>query len=372
MNNLLFWTSFIIIIYVYVGYPAFLLALSLLYKKEVKKKNMEPSVTIIVPAYNEEKIIAQKIENCLKLDYPSSKLEIIVISDCSVDKTDAIVRSFSHRGVILKRLEQRSGKVVTLNKAIPDARGEIIVLCDTNTFFKPDAIRMLVRNFSDDSIGAVSGDVRLINEVRGFAESEGAYYKLERFIQEKESKIASIVCVDGGMYALRKKLYRAPQPNTILDDFAISLSVINQGYRIVYEPEAVALENSPDSFKDEFRRRIRIAAGSSQLLFQKGGMPSLKLPFIVFEYLSHKLLRWLTPFFLIILFFSNIALLSKGIYLWLFFMQFLFYIFALAHTFLKNKLTSMPYYFCLTNIAILMGFFRAIVRRQSAIWQPVR
>lgn len=372
MTKIIFWTSLSIVLYTYIGYPLLLFFWTKLQKNIVKKGSIEPSVSIIIPAYNEEKIIAQKIENCLGLNYPPDKLEIIVMSDGSTDRTDDIVVRYREKGVILKRLDKRSGKIVVLNKSVPEARGEIVVLCDANTIFRPDAIRMLIRNFYDESVGAVSGDVRLLNEDVRFGKSEGLYYKLERFIQTKESQLHSIIGVDGGMYALRKKLYKSSSNNIILDDFVISMEVINQGFRVIYEPEAVATEKSPPSPKEEFRRRIRVAAGCFQTLFQREGVPSLSSPIIIFEYISHKLLRWIVPFLLIFLFWSNLLLISITFYRWILFLQVCLYFSALIGSKIHLKIFSLPFYFCLTNMAIIMGFLKALIGKQSAKWEPVR
>lgn len=372
MAEIIFWISLSIILYTYIGYPLLLFFLTKLQKIPIKKGNIEPSISIIIPAYNEEKIIAQKIDNCLGLDYPKDKFEIIITSDCSTDKTDNIVARYREKGVILKRLNKRSGKIVVLNRTIPEARGEIIVLCDANTIFKPDAIRVLIRNFYDESVGAVSGDVRLLNEDVRFGKSEGLYYKLERFIQVKESLLHSIIGVDGGMYALRKELYKFPSDNITLDDFVISMEVINQGKRVIYEAEAVATEKSPPSPKEEFRRRTRVATGCFQALFQREGIPSLSSPIIVFEYISHKLSRWMVPFLLIFLFWSNLLLVSVSFYRWILFFQVCLYCSALIGSKIHVKIFSLPFYFCLTNMAIIVGFFKTLIGKQSVMWEPVR
>lgn len=374
MVNILFWSALTITIYTYIGYPITLALLSNLKKKKVvKDEEFIPFVTLLLSAYNEEKVIAQKIENSLALDYPENKLEIIVVSDGSTDKTEDIVAKYKDKGIILKS-QSRAGKTSALNNAIPLAKGEIIVLSDANTMYQKDVIKKLVRYFIDPSIGAVSGDVRLINKDVSYGQGEGLYCKYERYIQKKESLISSLIGVDGAMYSIRKELYKPISNDIILDDLVDCLNIVKQNYRVIYEPEAIGFEETAAGPKGEFKRRVRVAGGGFQMIMKKEGIPSIFQPLILFQFLFHKVFRWLTPFFLIIIFFSNMILLNLTIYKFFFIVQSIFYSFALIGWIfnLKVKLFSIPFYFCLIQLASFIGCYKLLHKTQKVTWEKGR
>jgi cellulose synthase/poly-beta-1,6-N-acetylglucosamine synthase-like glycosyltransferase len=372
--EVLFWTSLMLIVYVYIGYPVILLLCSWIFKKPVKKDEFYPTVTLLIPAYNEEKVIEDKIKNSLEIEYPKDKLSIVVISDGSDDMTDEIVKKYTDKGVILKRFGDRMGKVGVLNRAMQEVTSDIVIFSDANTMYKKDAVKKLIYNLADTSVGAVTGDVRLASEKVSFGHGERLYYRYERFIQQKESNIGSIVGVDGAMYAIRKNLYLPPSNNIILDDFVISMNVGIQGYRVIYEPEAIAYEETSPTWRDEFKRRPRITAGAYQALWQKEGVPTWKNKLLLFEYISHRLLRWILPFFLILLFVSNCFLLDNLGFRICFIVQCIFYILAIIGwiTDTRIKLFSIPFYFCLVNLGALLGFFRWLFNTQQVTWEKGR
>lgn len=372
--KLLFLCSLILIVYVYFGYPLLLIVLAMIKKKPVKRGEFYPTVSLLVAAYNEEKVIREKIENSLSLDYPKDKLKIVIISDGSEDKTDEIVREYEKDGVVLKRYGQRMGKMGVLNRMMQEVISEVVVFSDANTMYQEDAIKKLLRNLYDPSVGAVTGDVKLASQKVSFGEGEGLYYKYERFIQLKESEIGSIVGVDGAMYAIRRELYLPPSDNIILDDFVTSMNIGVQGWRVIYDPEALAFEETSPTWQDELKRRPRITAGGYQALWQREGVPGIKNGFFLVQYLSHRLFRWLLPFFLISLFVSN-ALILEPLFFKLFFAsQIIFYSLAVIGlaTESKAKPVAVPFYFCLVNYGALLGAFRWLAKTQMVTWTKGR
>ncbi len=372
--TILFVFSLFLIIYVYLGYPILLVLLSFICGKAIKKKEIYPYVTLLIAAYNEERVIREKIENSLQIDYPRGKIEIVVVSDGSEDRTDEIIKEYSSQGVVLKRFGERMGKIGALNRVMQEIKSEVVVFSDANTMYQAEAIKKLVRNLADPLVGAVTGDVRLESERVAFGKGEKAYWQYERWIQKKESKIGSIIGVDGAMYAIRRELYVPPSDNIILDDFVISMNIVACGHRVVFEPEAVAFEETSPTWRDEFRRRHRITAGGYQALWQGEGVPSFSNILLLFEYISHRLLRWLLPFFLITLFISNwfiLDMLSFKIFLWC---QIGFYILSLVGlvTNTRMRLFSIPFYFCMVNLGALIGFFKWLTKSQQVMWKKER
>ena len=269
-----------------------------------------PGVSLIVAAFNESAVIKQKTLNAVDLTY-SGEFEIIVANDGSTDDTVAISRSIQNDKLRVLDFKENRGKASVVNDAVAEARYDVICLSDANVMFRPDALRKMVSRLQGERIGAVSGDVRLASHESSFGEGESLYYKLERAVHRGESRIGSMMGVDGGMYVIRKELFRNLPPDTILDDFVITMNVIKQGFRVVYEPDAVATENGTPRARDEFRRRIRVAAGAMQSL-KRGQFPPIWRPIEFLQYISHKLLRWLGPVWLLALFVSNCFLWNEG------------------------------------------------------------
>jgi len=371
-----FWWAFFIIFYTYFGYPLLLSIFTFLNKKKINKEEAYfPSVTLLIPAYNEEEIIEEKIKNSLALDYPKDKLKIMVSSDGSDDKTNKIVAQYIDKGIVLNKFYPRQGKMSVINKSIPLIDTEIIVFSDANAMYQPDAIKKLVRNLYDKTIGAVSGNVILLNEDTTFGKAESMYYKYERFLQEKETEFESIVGVDGAMYAIRKSLYPSLPDNIILDDFVISIEIINQGFRVIYDDEAIAYENSSVKIADEFRRKTRVTAGAFQTLKNKIGIPNKNNPKFLFSYISHKLLRWLVPILLIILFLANAILINYSLFYKIsFLIQSVFYLLAIIGwiTQKRTKILSVPFYFCMINTAALIGMYKGLMDKQEVTWEKFK
>jgi cellulose synthase/poly-beta-1,6-N-acetylglucosamine synthase-like glycosyltransferase len=375
-EKVIYWAAIAMIFYVYLGYPLVLLLLSTYYQKPVNTEEVMPEVTLLICAYNEEEIIEDKIKNSLDIDYPEEKLKIVIASDGSTDLTNDIVRQYANERVIFIAYPGRRGKVSVINDTVPKLNSEIIIFSDANTMYQKDAVKKLVRNFSDPTVGAVSADVILHNEDTTFGKSESLYYLYERWIQKNESKFGSLIGADGGMYAIRRKLFIPPSSNIILDDFVISMNTTLQGYRLVYEGEAIGHEKSTTSFKTEFLRKSRVIAGAIQSVMQKEGIPSLKQKGVFFCYVSHKYLRWMIPIILIILFIANLFLIflsGELIYKGTFIAQSVFYLLAVLDLFVVRKynirLTSIPFYFCLVNGAALYGIYKGLFKKQPVKWR---
>jgi cellulose synthase/poly-beta-1,6-N-acetylglucosamine synthase-like glycosyltransferase len=374
----IFWLSIFFILYCYLGYPLILIILGLFFGKEIKRAEITPSVSLLIPVYNEEKIIQKKIENSLDLDYPKEKLEIIVASE-SNDKTNEIVKGYENRGVKLIEFAGREGKQYTIYRTLPKCQGEIVVLTDANGMFKRDAILKLVRNFADPRVGCVSGELKYINpKKKSVGESESFYWKYEIFIKKLESKICSVLGANGSIYALRKELYK-PLSKYRGDDFDLPIRIIQQGFGVVFEPEAISEEEVyPETIK-EFKRKVVIVGWHFRgaLILLKDSLKKNQ-PLLVFQLISHKILRWLIGFFLIFILLSNIFLLKNFFYSISFIGQLIFYYLAIFGYLLDrkrkklNKLINLAYYFCMVNLAALIGVIKGILGRQTPTWEKVR
>lgn len=376
--KVVFWMSLTIILYVYAGYPLALAMAAWRARPSRRDDHFFPTVSLVIAAYNEEAVIREKLENSLALDYPQDRLEIVVASDGSTDATNDIVQGFADRGVVLHAMVPRGGKTQALNRVIPKTQGAIIVLSDANTMYRGDAIRKLVRHFSDPTVGAVSGDVRLVNAADSHARAEGFYYRYERQIQIWESRLGAIIGADGAMYAVDRERFRSPSDTIILDDFVISMTVARLGYRVLYEPAAVAIERGTQSSGEEFQRKVRIVAGGIQALKQGEGLPRLQQPILLFSYISHKLLRWLVPCFLVALLVASLTVVRASFFYQLALLgQVLFYGIGFAYTMnvmglRRYRWGAIPYYFCLVNGAAFIGLCRGLLGIQKVTWQRTR
>lgn len=331
-------------------------------------------VSIVVSAYNEEAVIEEKIRNCLELDYPKENLEIIIASDGSDDKTNEIVKRYFGKGVILADYKDRAGKAEVLNRTIPAAKNEIIVLSDANTFFRKDALKMLIRNFDDDRAGCVCGEMKFRNSRENkMGELEGFYWKYEVFLKRLEGARGSLLGANGGIYAIRKKLFEKIPANTIIDDFIIPMKILEKGYSVVYEPEAIAYEDTAKGIIQEMARRVRIGAGDFQSLVLTRGLLNPLRGFSAYAFWSHKVLRWFAPFLLIGALFFNAFLAGEKFYLIIFISQVSLYTAALigriSSKAARIKIFGICYYFVSMNIALLAGFFRFLTGTQKVTWE---
>jgi len=369
--------------YVYFGYPLLLEVLGIIRRRDVNKKDTIPFISVIIAAYNEESTITEKLENTLSLDYPKDRLEVVVASDGSTDKTEEIVSRYENQGVRLLPLS-RSGKLVALDQAVKQARGEVLVFTDANAILEERALRELASNFYDPEVGGVCGNqkYRLEQNPNGDCASEGEnlYWTYDKWIKQLESKLGSTIAADGSIYAIRKHLFVPISDPAQADDFAISARVVTQGYRLVYEPEAVSYENPPISSDLEFWRKVRVANQSMNgILHLREALNPFKYGFYGIELLSHKVLRYLVPFFLLIAFVINILLsLDSDFYKIILLLQILFYVLAFIGYKARNlnlgrvKIFYGPFYFCLANIAVLLGAIYLISGKRITTWLPER
>jgi cellulose synthase/poly-beta-1,6-N-acetylglucosamine synthase-like glycosyltransferase len=375
MALLIFWVCLLVLVYVYAGYPALL---RLVPKRDAAARrdlpdDELPAVSLVIAAYNEEAVIDEKVRNALALDYPKERLEIWVASDGCTDGTNKILRGWETQGIKVNYVSPRGGKTRALNLTVPRTTGDLLVFSDANAMYRPDALRKLVRHFQDPSVGGVTGDVRLLNDDVSFGQSEGLYYRYERFIQLMESRFHSIIGVDGAMYAIRRELFVPPSDNIILDDFVISMTVARQGFRVLYDPEAVATESATPDAAQEFRRKIRISAGAAQAIKQREGLPSVGQGKLLLCYVSHKVLRWLSPFFLLGLLFANLHLVGWGLgYGLVLLAQLACYGAALAGVRRNGDRMAwwiqVPFFFALQNAAYLVGVVKGLLVEQRGTW----
>jgi cellulose synthase/poly-beta-1,6-N-acetylglucosamine synthase-like glycosyltransferase len=368
----LFWLSLAILVYIYFGYPLLVWLLARVFGRDPQRRDATPTVSLLIPAYNEEAHIEEKLRNSLALDYPSDQLEIVVASDGSTDKTTRIVESYRSRGVKLFAVRDHIGKAALLSRTVPLLRGELIVFSDTSSELEPGALRALVRNFADRKVGCASGLYRLKGSADLRGEGEGLYWRYETFIKRQESRLHSILGAHGAFYAIRKSMFERLGEAAINDDYLIPMRIVAQGYRAVYEPQAVAWERHVASVEGEFARRRRIAAGNCQQIADLRALLNPYYGWVAFSFFSHKVLRTLAPIFLVILLVSGFWLPSpwSGIVLGL---QFAFYASAAVGYACQRrgqmvKWLSPPFYFCLGNLAMLAGLLNYCFGRKRVTW----
>lgn len=377
MAELIFFSSLFLIFYIYAGYPLLALILGALIDQRVQAADSEPFVSILIAAYNEEACIEATVRNKLSLEYPGDKLEIIVVSDGSSDKTEQIVESIDDPRVRLIRQSPRSGKTNALNKGVLQASGEIIVFSDANSIYAPKALLRLVANFTDQQVGYVSGKMIYANpDGTSIGEGCGAYMKYENALRSIETRIGSIVGVDGGIDAVRKKIYR-PLNADQLPDFVQPLKVVEQGYRVVYEPEALLWEPSLTAAHDEYRMRVRVSLRAFWALFDMRRLlgPDIS-PMFAWQLWSHKVLRYLCFIFLCAAYTTNSLLIGKNIFFTsCFIAQTACYLAALMAPAMErwgvsNTLCSFARYFLLLNLASAHAFLKFLMGEKQILWTP--
>lgn len=385
MAEVLFWCGALFLLHTYFLYPLVLFAWEGIHQVRLnaraigsgveKAKPLPPThlpkISLVVAAYNEASCIGQKIRNSLALDYPAEKLEVLIGSDGSSDGTDEIIAGAGDKRVKLSP-GARGGKTTVLNRCIPSANGDIIILSDANTHIEPDAIKKLVRHFEDPDVGAVCGKLRLYNPTKKDFE-ESAYWSYESLIKLYEGKRGAVLGANGGLYAIRRRLFTQLPASTVCDDFVIPMRILEHGYKVIYEPEAVALEETTEDYGQEFGRRARIAAGNFQSLRLVPGLLNPTAGFRAFAFWSHKVLRWSAPALMALVLLANLFLLDSTFYRLVLSAQILFYGLALAGKaqFFEGKLRkacSVAYYFVTMNVALAVGFWRFLRKTQRAAW----
>ena len=389
ISLVIFVLSVLLLAYVYVGYPLLIFLMAKFFHNPVKKKDVTPSVTIVIPTFNEEAVITEKIENTLHLDYPHDRLQILVCDDASEDRTVEIVKSYAWAGVELSLATTRTGKVGGLNRALQLATGEIFIIADADILPNPDALRELVTNFADEAVGCVLAQTRMKSSEEAAGESGGLYWRYEARIRQSESDIHSTVAATGHFMALRRNLMQPIPAHMILDDFYLAMMTIRQGYRVISEPQAVVWERPTQSMGDEMNRRSRLTAGRFQIISMSGEYLPYLPPLLKFQVISHKFLRLAIPHLMIAALLSNLlfVLVSPTAILPSFLtyalsaallLQGLFYGLAIAGKVLFSKLAKrskwikvlmLPYYLCATNFAGIAGLAGFLSGKRTVLWQ---
>jgi cellulose synthase/poly-beta-1,6-N-acetylglucosamine synthase-like glycosyltransferase len=377
-DSFTFWIALLLLAYIHLGYPAASWLRAVLRPLAHRREPIEPAVTVVVVAYNEAARVATRLANLLALDYPRDKLQIILASDGSTDGTADCARRFEDAGVLVRDFQNRRGKAAVLNDVIPSAGGEIVVLADARQQYDRAALRALVANFADRSVGAVSGELVMRPNSAHVAVGKGAsfYWKYEKFIRRNESCASSTVGATGAIYAIRRVLFEPIPEDTLLDDVLIPLRIVRAGYRVLFEPRALAYDGASATARQEFVRKVRTIAGTFQLLAREGWVFDPFRNPIWFETISHKALRLTMPLLQVLVLITNARLVGIPIYRVVFAAQILFYLAALGgylqrHARRSVFLLTVPYTICLLNWATIVGFVHVITRRQKATWERV-
>ena len=388
MNTLeiIFWVLVGIIFYTYIGY-GFVLFLLIKFKRLFSNKstfaistNDLPEVTLLIAAYNEQDYVKVKVENTLQLNYPSDKLHQIWVTDGSNDETPLRLKAYPEVEVLHK--PERNGKIAAMNRGIKFVKTPIVIFSDANTLLGKESIMKIAEMFNKPKVGCVSGEKRIFNvdEEAASAAGEGIYWKYESALKKWDAELYSAVGAAGELFAIRTELFNEVEPDTLLDDFIISLRVAMKGYKIDYDPEAYAIETASANVKEELKRKIRIAAGGIQSVVRLYPLLNIfKYGMLSFQYISHRVMRWtITPVALLLVLFFNIILApASSIYLILLILQAIFYLSALIGWFLENKklkikIFFVPYYFFIMNYAVFMGFGRFLKKSQSVNWERAK
>jgi poly-beta-1,6-N-acetyl-D-glucosamine synthase len=392
--KILFWISLFGVFYSYFGYGILLFLILKIKKFFATNKdkmplafteNELPEVTFMVAAYNEEQWIMDKIHNTLALDYPKDKIRFFFVTDGCTDSTPELIKNFAKTQtdvtIQLFHQDERRGKIAAVERVMSFVKTPIVVFTDANTDLNPEAIRNIVRHYADPSVGAVAGEkkVRMSGEASGAG--EGFYWKYESLLKKWDSELYSVVGAAGELFSIRTNLFQPVETDTLIEDFVMTLRIAQSGYRVIYEPQAYAVENHSADVKEELKRKIRISAGGLQAVWRlRALLNPLKYGVLSFQYISHRVLRWtLAPIALPCILFFNILLKNTegGMYTYILWCQIGFYAFSLLgwlFDFLKMKvkLFFIPYYFCMMNYSVYRGFVKLIMGTQSVVWDKAK
>ncbi len=388
MLKFIFWICFFIVGYTFLGYTIILWILvslkKIFSKNSISTKEAElPSVCLFVPAYNEIDYIDDKVKNLFELDYPKDKIQYLWISDGSDDGTYEKLLSYPDLQVI--QLPERKGKINAINQGMKYVENQIVIFSDCNAFLSKESINEIVHKFRNSKVGCVAGEKRIVRDDDSNAASfgENIYWQYESFMKKMDAELNTVIGADGGLFAIRKELFEEVESDTIIDDFVISLRIVQKGYKIAYAPKAYVAETASANVQEELKRKIRIAAGGLQFLFR---LPALLNPFkygwLSFQYFSHKVLRWIfAPFALLGLFIVNLLIFiyegtprELSFFLTFLILQLTMYLLAvLGGIFhakkVKPRALFAPYYFVVMNYASIAGIFRFIKGKQKVTWE---
>jgi cellulose synthase/poly-beta-1,6-N-acetylglucosamine synthase-like glycosyltransferase len=388
MLGALFWLFVLLIVYIYAGYPLAIWLFSRMAPSSRMVSGALPSVTLLIAAYNEEKVIAQKIDNSLQMAYPRDKLQILVMDDGSEDRTQEIIKGYADRGVELAFNPPRRGKMAAINRAIRQARGEIVLFSDASNSYAPNVVDEMVIPFSDPRVGAVVGARAIDAGEGGLGESEGMYWRYESFIQRCESRIGCCTGIVGEILALRRDLFTPPPDGIINDDFYMAMQVVKRGYRVAYAPAARSFESISPHAQDGIERRRRIVAGRYQAIFHANRLLPWNRPIVVWQVVSHKFMRPLVPLFMIGALFVNLlalfftaretafpVLFLAPPYNWIAVScQSVFYLLALGGRRMEKRpggyfrFLYLPTFLFNSNWAALVGLYRFLTGNQTTQW----
>lgn len=389
--KIIFWTFLFIVVYTYIGYGILLYLIIKIRRifnigeKVEIDPTYEPEVTLFIAAYNEKDYVEAKMKNTLELDYPKEKLNIVWVTDGSDDGTPDLLNGYPNTTV--HHLAARNGKIGAMNRGMEFVKTPIVIFSDANTNLGKESVRRIVNLFGNEKVGCVSGEKRIVNKESDVASGagEGLYWKYESALKKWDAELYSVVGAAGELFAIRTKLYRHVEKDTLLDDFIISLRVAQDGYTIQYDPEAYAIETASANVKEELKRKVRISAGGIQSVVRLRSLLNIfKYGTLSFQYISHRVLRWtLTPLCLVLLIpvlfilAYNEGVFNLGLYSILFWLQLFFYCAALLGWFLENRSTRIkalfiPYYFFIMNLSVVLGFFRYIKKSQSVNWERAK
>ena len=375
MIPFLFWLFITIFLYTYIGYPLLLMLLARYRQRVWKQAAITPTVTLVIPAYNEGAYIAAKLENSVALDYPQDKIKIVVVSSGSTDETIAVATEYVDRfptsHIRIHNRPERRGKVTAINWITPKLDSEIIIYTDANAMLNSNSIHALVRNFADADVGCVSGR----KQVHGGG--EGLYWRYETKLKQLDSAVGSVMGAAGELFAIRHTIFQPIPADSLIEDFVMTMNIVLRGHRVIYEPEAIASEDDLLSLQGDWERRAHISAGCFQTLFR---MPELLNPRVhktAWQYFSHKVLRWVTPFLLPAVLILNGFLITSPFYAALFAIQLFIYVLSVGGWLrVRQEKTGgvlhATFFFFFTNAAIIAGFLRFIRGQQSVKWKKVR
>jgi poly-beta-1,6-N-acetyl-D-glucosamine synthase len=367
--KILFWLCFALVSYAYFGYAIWLRLLVGINRRPILQKRIAPDVSIIIAARNEEMNLPAKLDNLRLLDYPPDRLQIVIASDGSTDRTADILRE-QVPYILPIILDESNGKAFALNAAVKCATGEILVFLDARQFVEPNAVSELIACFADTTVGAVSGELLLdVNPNASSSDALGIYWKIEKAVRKLESASGSVVGVTGAIYAIRRELYTEIPPGTILDDVFVPMHVARMGKRIIFQPSAVARDRLFNQKGKEFSRKVRTLTGNYQLLRLAPWLLSPANP-LLFRFISHKLLRLMVPLLLVIMLVTS-AMSSAPLYRAIFWLQILFYVLAafgtLSPSTRKFKPVAIANTFVMLNAAAALAFYNFVLGR-NRVW----
>lgn len=385
--RIVFWTALVLLFYTYVGYGLLLMLLLVFRRRSTRLPepdlNELPNIDVLICAYNEAGILESKLLNTCFLDYPHAKMHLVVVTDGSDDGTDLIAQRFNPpEQMRYTHLHQprRQGKIAAFHRAMFVSSHPMVVSTDANTMLNREALRLLTAPFVRAAVGAVAGEKRIVvaDSDDASASGEGLYWRYESALKRMDAALWTVVGAAGELFAFRREAFEVVPDDTIIEDFFLSMRIAQKGWRVAYEPKAVATETASASVSEELKRKVRIAAGGWQAMSRLLPLFNLfRYRTLSFQYLSHRVLRWtLAPVSLPLLYFSNLWLAERhgGGWLLFFALQTLFYLAAFLGWLLEKKRIPLkaffvPYYFCVMHYAALAGFVRWFRNKQSVLWE---